>query len=61
MWTELFLLNREAAAAEVDGLLERLTAYHDALDAQGFHPRPQALLSDGRDRKLEADRKDYHA
>ena len=60
MWTELFLLNREPLLTEVDGLLERLTAYRDALNTQDA-ARLQALLSEGRDRKLEADRKDYHA
>lgn len=60
MWTELFLLNREPLLAEMDGLLERLTAYRSALETQDSD-RLQALLSDGRDRKLEADRKDYRA
>lgn len=60
MWTELFLLNREPLLAEVESLLERLTAYRDALNTQDA-ARLQTLLSEGRDRKLEADRKDYHA
>ncbi len=60
MWTELFLLNREPLLTEVESLLERLTAYRDALNTQDA-ARLQALLSEGRDRKLEADRKDYHA
>ncbi|MEA4929154.1 MAG: prephenate dehydrogenase [Candidatus Limiplasma sp.] len=60
MWTELFLLNREPLLAEVESLLERLTAYRDALNTQDAACL-QTLLSEGRDRKLEADRKDYHA
>ncbi|NLI21498.1 MAG: prephenate dehydrogenase [Clostridiales bacterium] len=60
MWTELFLKNREPLLGELDGLIGRLAEYRDALaarDAAGM----RALLAAGRDQKLEADRKDYHA
>ena len=60
MWTELFLENREPLFAELNSLVSRLVEYRDALDrADGAKLR--ALLAAGRDQKLEADRKDYHA
>ena len=60
MWTELFLENRDHLLNEVDGLMERLNEYRDALAANDA-ARLQALLQAGREQKLEADRKDYHA
>lgn len=59
MWTELFMQNREPLLTELDGILTRLAAYRDAL-ALGNADIMRALLSDGREQKLEADRKDYH-
>ncbi len=60
MWTELFMENRDALLTEVDGLIARLAEYRAALEA-GDEAEMQRLLAAGRDTKLEADRKDYHA
>ena len=60
MWTELFMLNREPLLSELDSLLMRLSEYRDALGA-GDATAMRALLAAGREQKLEADRKDYHA
>ena len=60
MWTELFSLNREPLLQELDGLIERLTAYRSALATEDSGCL-RALLAAGREQKLEADRKDYHA
>ena len=60
MWTELFMQNREPLLAELDGILMRLAAYRDAL-ALGNADAMRGLLAAGREQKLEADRKDYHA
>lgn len=60
MWTELFIQNREPLLGELDGLIGRLAEYRDALAARDAG-RMRALLAEGRDQKLEADRKDYHA
>lgn len=50
MWTELFFDNREALLPEVEGLVERLTQYRDALRD---HDREtmRTLLRDGREIK----------
>lgn len=50
MWTELFLLNRDLLAQEIDGLCGRLSAYGDALRAQDGE-RLAALLQEGCDWK----------
>ncbi len=50
MWTELFLDNRDALLPEVSGLIERLTAYRDALEAQNAE-QLRALLREGREIK----------
>ena len=60
MWTELFLENREPLLRELDGLIERLSQYRDTL-ATADGAKLRGLLAEGRDQKLEADRKDYHA
>ena len=60
MWAELFMLNREPLLSEVESLLARLQTYRDAL-AAGDEVAMRALLLAGREQKLEADRKDYHA
>ena len=60
MWAELFMLNREPLLSEVESLLARLQAYRDAL-AAGDEAAMRTLLLAGREQKLEADRKDYHA
>ena len=58
LWTELFLDNRDPLLTEVSGLIERLCEYRDALQAQDAAQLRQ-LLAAGRERKLEADGKDY--
>ena len=50
MWTELFFDNREALLPEVDGLVERLAAYRDAL-RDGDRDAMTALLREGREIK----------
>ena len=60
MWTELFMENREPLLHEMDSLIVRLGEYRDALEAAD-DKRMRALLQAGREQKLEADRKDYHA
>ena len=50
MWTELFLLNREALIREIDGLCQRLSAYGAALRAQDGEGLA-ALLQEGCDWK----------
>lgn len=55
MWTELFLDNRSALAEELDGLIERLSSYRDAI-AGGRRDELHALLKEGRERKEQIDR-----
>lgn len=50
MWTELFFDNRDALLPEVEGLVERLTAYRDAL-RQGDAAAMTQLLREGREIK----------
>ena len=50
MWTELFFDNREALLPEVEGLVERLTEYRDAL-RENDRDRMMQLLRDGREIK----------
>ena len=50
MWTELFFDNREALLPEVEGLIERLSAYRDAL-RDGDREQMTALLREGREIK----------
>lgn len=50
MWTELFFDNREALLPEVEGLVERLTEYRDALRDHD-RARMMKLLRDGREIK----------
>ena len=50
MWTELFFDNREALLPEVEGLVERLSEYRDAL-RNGDRDRMMQLLRDGREIK----------
>ncbi len=50
MWTELFFDNREALLPEVEGLVERLTAYRDAL-RDNDRDAMKALLKEGREVK----------
>lgn len=50
MWTELFFDNRDALLPEVDGLVQRLTQYRDAL-RDNDHETMRALLREGREVK----------
>jgi len=56
MWTELFELNREPLLQELDGLIDHLSQYRDALRG-GDSEALRALLKEGRERKLLADQK----
>jgi prephenate dehydrogenase len=56
LWTELFRQNREPLLAELDGLIERLAQYRDALrdgDEEGL----RGLLREGRERKAETEKR----
>lgn len=57
MWTELFEMNREPLLQELDGLIDRLSQYRDAL-RDGASDALCALLREGRERKAQADRKE---
>lgn len=50
MWTELFFDNRDALLPEVEGLVDRLTAYRDALREENRGAMRQ-LLREGREIK----------
>lgn len=50
MWTELFFDNRDALLPEVEGLVERLTAYRDALRNEDQEAM-KSLLKEGREIK----------
>ena len=50
MWTELFFDNRDALLPEINGLIDRLVAYRDAL-AAGDHQAMKQLLREGREIK----------
>lgn len=54
MWTDLFMENREHLLHEIDGLMQELHRYRDAL-AQGDAGAMRALLDEGRRRKQEID------
>ena len=57
MWAELFMDNRDHLLPEVDGLLDRLTKYRDALKDQDVSAL-QSLLQAGSDKKERIDRED---
>ena len=50
MWTELFMMNKEALIAEIDVLAKNLTAYADALRAED-RDELYRLLQEGSDLK----------
>lgn len=50
MWTELFFDNREALLPEVEGLIDRLCAYRDALRDEKYEDM-RRLLREGRETK----------
>lgn len=54
MWTELFLSNRSALLDEVNCIIERLTEYRDAIEAENAD-RLRELLKDGSERKKKID------
>jgi prephenate dehydrogenase len=54
MWTELFLLNSDHLVEEIDGLIERLGYYRDAI-ADGDEKSLRALLKAGTERKIALD------
>jgi len=54
MWTELFLENRDDLLRELDGFIQSLQAYRDALE-QDDAARLWELLEEGRRRKREVD------
>ena len=54
MWAELFLDNQENLLQELDGLIDRLSEYREAL-AAGDRPLLTRLLDEGRKRKEEVD------
>lgn len=54
MWTQLFLENRGALKAEIDGLVERLQQYSDAL-GENDSAALRGLLREGRERKERID------
>lgn len=55
MWTELFLENSDYLTAEIDGIIEALSAYRDAM-AAGDAGRLRELLREGRLAKERVDR-----
>ena len=56
MWAELFLENRENLLFELETLIDDLTKYKDAIQANDFTTLRQ-LLDDGRRIKEEVDGK----
>ena len=56
MWTELFLENGDYLLRELDGLIEALGQYRDAI-ASADAPRLRQLLDEGRMRKKEIDKR----
>lgn len=50
MWTELFMDNRQALLHEVQGMIDRMTEYRDAL-VDGDEARLNQLLREGREMK----------
>jgi prephenate dehydrogenase len=55
MWTELFMENSDYLTEEIDGIIEALTAYRDAM-AAGDAGRLKELLREGRLAKERVDR-----
>lgn len=54
MWTELFMDNREPLLREVQGMIDRMIEYRDAL-ADGDARRIRELLKEGREMKEALD------
>lgn len=56
MWSELFMENKEHLCREIDGIVQELQKYSDAI-REGDRQRLEELLSDGVAKKLSADRR----
>ncbi len=54
MWTELFLLNRENLVTEIDGMIDRLEQFRDAIK-DGKEKDLWELLHEGTERKVLVD------
>ncbi|MDD2189877.1 MAG: prephenate dehydrogenase [Eubacteriales bacterium] len=54
MWTELFMLNRKNLVEEIDGMIERLHEYRDAIN-DGKEKELCELLREGTERKIIID------
>lgn len=54
MWTELFLLNRKNLVPEIDGMIERLRQYRDAI-SDGREKDLRDMLREGTERKVLID------
>ena len=54
MWTELFLVNKDYLADEIDGLVERLQAYSKVIRS-GDGDTLKAMLKDGKEKRLAVD------
>lgn len=54
MWTELFLDNQAHLTEEIDGLVERLSAYSKAIK-EGNGETLKALLKEGKEKRLAVD------
>ncbi len=55
MWSELFMENKEYLCREIDGIVQELQKYSDAIK-EGDRQKLEALLSDGVAKKLSADK-----
>lgn len=54
MWTELFLLNRDNLVEEIDGMVDRLLQYRDAIE-KGNEKKLWNMLHEGTERKTLID------
>ena len=54
MWAELFIENKDFLLFELDGLLDRITAYRNAIENDDAEELTR-LLEEGRKRKIEVD------
>ena len=54
MWAELFIENKDYLLFELDGLLDRITAYRNAIENDDTEELTR-LLEEGRKRKIEVD------
>ena len=56
MWSEIFLANREPLLSEIDGLIDRLSAFRAGI-AENDRDLLRQLMKDGNDRKKECFKK----